>query len=170
MLSFTSSLMATTVWKNLPAKTLASTDNSAVHPRAVLDGDRFPSSCKKYGHWCRFIFLDPNGNRRIWRKERKWLVGCRNKNYPPFIQQKLVFKVNELWDFSGTRSSQDPKGSSVYKEILVQGELPKSWEQCDWAQRWTWSVTDLYGDAMFEREFIAFSQFVIWWYVHEENF
>lgn len=71
---------------NLPAKTFKSIDNSAVDPRAVLDGDRFPSSCKKYRHRCSFIILDPEERGLLWRKGRKCVVGCRDKNYSPFIQ------------------------------------------------------------------------------------
>ena len=108
MLNFTSSLMTTTP---LPAKTCTSIDNSAVHPRAVLDGDRFPSSCKKSGHWCSFIFLDPEEIRPLWRKGRKCLVGCRDNNYSPFVQQKFVFKENELWDFSGHAHPKIPKAA-----------------------------------------------------------
>lgn len=69
--------------KNLLTKTFTSIDNSALHPRAMLDGDQFPS--KKYGHWSSSIFLDPEERRPLCRKGRKYLGRLREKNDSPFI-------------------------------------------------------------------------------------
>lgn len=72
--------------KNPLAKTFTSIDKSTVCPRAILDGDQFPSSSKKYGHWRSFILLDPEERRTLCRKGRKCLGGLRDKNDSPFIR------------------------------------------------------------------------------------
>lgn len=57
--------------KNLPGKTFTSINDCGVHPRAILDGDRFPFSCKKYRCWCSFNSLHPEERSPLWGKGRK---------------------------------------------------------------------------------------------------
>lgn len=90
--------------------------------RAILDGDRFPFSCKKHRCWCSFIFLHPEERSVLWGKGRNCLVGHRGNNYFAFMKQIFVLWRKNYRTFLGHTHPQIPK-SAVSTKRSWQSEM-----------------------------------------------